>query len=75
MTVKSTEALQHKIKRSEEKIITFELNIEEGLYKVYDPDGELFAEYSLSLMSGKDDYVLFYYSSSNTNHSHEIIPT
>lgn len=75
MTLKNSEALQHKLKRSVEKILIFELNMDEQLYKVYDPEGELFAEYNLSSMSGKDDYVLFYYSSSNTNHSHEIIPS
>lgn len=73
MTFKGGDYMQHRLKRSSEKVLAFELNLDEGLFKVYDPDETLFAEYSISLMQGSGDYVLFYYSTSNTDHSHEIL--
>ena len=75
MTLKGGDNMQYRLKRSEEKVISFELNIDEGLFKVYDPEDVLFAEYNINSMLGKDDYVLFYYTTSNTNHSHEILPS
>lgn len=75
MSFKGGDSMQYRLKRSADKILSFELNIDEGLFKVYDPEETLFAEYYINSMLGKDDYVLFYYTTSNTNHSHEIIPS
>lgn len=73
MNTKGGQALQYRLKNNNEKILAFELNMDERLFKIYDPDGVLFADYSIDNMTYKDDLVLFYHSGSNTNHSHEII--
>lgn len=75
MTFKGGDQMQHRLKRSTEKVLSFEVNIDEGLFKVYDPEETLFSEFNLNSMQGSGDYVLFYYTTSNTDHSHEILPS
>ncbi len=66
-------ALQNTLKNSNEKILTFEINFDEQLFKVYNPLGELHSDFNLNSLTHKTDLVLFYYSGSGPNHSHEII--
>ena len=74
MSIKSGQvALQNTLKSSNEKILTFEVNFDEQLFKVYNPNGELHSDYSFSSLTYKTDLVLLYYSGSSTDHSHEII--
>lgn len=73
MTLKGGQALQHSLKSSNDKVLTFEVNYDENVFKIYNPDGVLHSEYSLNNLTYKDDLVLFYYSGSSTNHSHEIL--
>lgn len=68
------EAMQHRIKKSSEKFMTFEFNFEENLYKVYDCNDELFGTSDMNLYPYKENLVLIFYSGSDVRHSHEIIP-
>lgn len=60
---------------SKSKMITFEINMPEMLFKVFYPDEEtLYSSCDLSPTNYKDNMVLIFYSESSIDHSHEIIP-
>lgn len=74
MTILGTRALQYILKEdNNSKCLTFEVNMDENLFKIYDPNDNLHATYDLKNMSYNDDLVLIYSSGSSTNHSHQIV--
>ena len=75
VTTKGGEAMQHRLKKApkEERFMTFEIDIDNMKFNVYDCVDELFCEYNISGMTYKDDLVLFFYTGSSVTHSHEIV--
>ena len=68
-------ALQHVLKSSssDEKNLSFEFNFDEMMFKVFEPNGDLYGKFDLNKLEQKDDLVLIYYSGSSTDYSFEII--
>eukprot|EP00340_Litonotus_pictus_P006510 CAMPEP_0170522844 /NCGR_PEP_ID=MMETSP0209-20121228/8257_1 /TAXON_ID=665100 ORGANISM="Litonotus pictus, Strain P1" /NCGR_SAMPLE_ID=MMETSP0209 /ASSEMBLY_ACC=CAM_ASM_000301 /LENGTH=161 /DNA_ID=CAMNT_0010810557 /DNA_START=156 /DNA_END=637 /DNA_ORIENTATION=+ len=61
---KGGQAMQYRLKTAEEKVMSFEINFEEMLYKVYDCNNELFSDYDMNKMQYTSDVVLVFYSGS-----------
>ena len=74
MNIKGSQALQYSLKSSQDKLLTFEVNYENNMFYIYDSNDRLHADFDLSNLSYNTDLVLCYYSTSNTDNSHEIIP-
>ena len=70
----SGEAMQHKLKRAEEKFMTFDFDFDNMKFTVYDPTDVEFASYDMNKLTYKENIALIFYTTSGINHSHEIIP-
>lgn len=75
VTKESTKkAFQHILKENECKEITFFFDMSEMKLKIYDYTEELWGSFDINTMNYKEDLVLIFYTGSNVQHSHEIIP-
>lgn len=73
MEKKSSENLQHILKRETDKYVTFEVNFVDMMFRVFECNDQLFAEYDLNKMAYKTDLVLVFYTGSSVVQSHEIV--
>lgn len=73
MVLKGGEAMQYRLKSAQEKFITFEINMEDRMFRVYDPSDSLYSEYDINQMAYQNDLVLVYYTGSGVTQSFELV--